>query len=138
MLFLAVLIANACLSFAYTKNVIMSPAGVFLAAALYVAARASLQAASSTRLVAALTVVTILSTGWAFRVAGTYYNLRRTAAEQRAEWVSVDSWLARQNIALRGAEGHALRDALRRDALWNHPTPFQPTGAWTRWFDIDW
>jgi hypothetical protein len=137
-LFLIVLAANACISYPYTKNVIMSPAGVFLAAAVHVAARAWLSSVSPRSFTLAVMVVTLLSCAWAFRVAGTYYNLRRTAAEQRAEWVAVDDWLQRQRIAFNGDQAHALRDALRRDAIWNHPTPFQSSSAWARWFDIDW
>jgi hypothetical protein len=71
-------------------------------------------------------------------MAGNHYNLRRTAAEQRAEWVSVDSWLERQRISLDDPEARALRDTLRRDAVWTHPTPFQPSVRWAQWFDIDW
>lgn len=138
LLFLIVLVANACISFPYTKNVIMSPAGVFLAGAVYVSARAWLLAAAPHRAALAVALVTLLSCGWAFRAAGTCYNLRKTAADQRAEWVLVDAWLERQHIALAGDEGRALRDALRRDALWTHPTPFQPSATWMRWFDIDW
>ena len=136
--FAGVLLANAVISFPYTKNVIMSPSGVFLGLAVYAASRAWLQAIPQRH--AAITVVlfTVLTCGWAFRVAGNHYNLRRTAAEQRAEWVTVDSWLDRQHIALRSADARALHDALRRDALVNHPTPFQPSTRWRNWFDIDW
>lgn len=136
--FAFVLLANAMISFPYTKNVIMSPSGVFLGLAVYAASRAWLQAIPQRP--AAITVVlfTVLTCGWAFRVAGNHYNLRRTAAEQRAEWVTVDSWLDRQHIALRSADARALHDALRRDALVNHPTPFQPSTGWRNWFDIDW
>ena len=138
LLFVIVLVANAAISFPYTKNVIMSPAGVFLAGAVYVSARAWLLAAAPRRTAIAVALVTLLSCGWAFRAAGTYYNLRKTAADQRAEWVLVDGWLERQHIALARDDARALRDALRRDALWTHPTPFQPSATWTRWFDIDW
>jgi hypothetical protein len=136
--FAGVLLANAVISFPYTKNVIMSPSGVFLGLAVYAASRAWLQAIPQRH--AAITVVlfTVLTCGWAFRVAGNHYNLRRSAAEQRAEWVTVDSWLDRQHIVLRSANARALHDALRRDALVNHPTPFQPSTRWRNWFDIDW
>jgi len=80
----------------------------------------------------------VLTCGWAYRVVGIHYNLRRTAAEQRAVWVTVDTWLDRQRIALVSPEAQTLRDALRADALRNHPTPYQPTSAWMQWFDIDW
>ena len=136
--FAGVLLANAVISFPYTKNVIMSPSGVFLGLAVYAASRAWLQTIPQRH--AAITVVlfAVLTCGWAFRVAGIHYNLRWTAAEQRAEWVTVDSWLDRQHIAVRTADARALHDALRRDALVNHPTPFQPSTRWMRWFDIDW
>lgn len=137
-LFLVVLAANAAISFPYTKNVIMSPAGVFLALAVSVASREWFRDGATRRIVPTLALFLVLTCGWAYRVAGTHYNLRWTAAEQRAAWVSVDSWLDRQRIALRGADGPALRDALRRDALWNHPTPYQPPTTWAAWFDIDW
>ena len=138
LLFVVVLVANAFISYPYTKNVIMSPAGVLLPLAVYSAARVWVQHVSPPRVAAAMVLMAVLSCGWAFRMAGTHYNLRRAAAEQRGEWVGVDSWLERQRIALHGPAAHALRDALRRDAVWTHPTPFQPSARWAQWFDIDW
>jgi hypothetical protein len=137
MVFAVVLLANAAISFPYTKNVIMGPSGVFLGLAVYVASRAWLRTPPRSA-VATIVLFTVLTCGWAFRVAGNHYNLRRTAAEQRAEWVTVDSWLDRQRIALRTADAQTLHDALRRDAIVNHPTPYQPSTGWTRVFDIDW
>jgi hypothetical protein len=136
--FAFVLLANAVISYPYTKNVIMSPAGVFLGLAVYAAARAWFQVVPRRGAVLTMVLFTVLTCGWAFRVAGNHYNLRRTAAEKRAEWVSVDRWLDRQRIALDTDQARALRDALRRDALVNHPTPLQPSAQWSRWFDIDW
>jgi hypothetical protein len=138
LLFVALLAANAIVSFPYTKSVIMSPSGVFLALAVFAASRTWLGEGGSRRLVVSAVLFAVLTCGWAFRAAGVHYNLRRTAAEQRTEWVHVDAWLARQRIVLDGADARALRDTLRRDAVWDHQTPFQPTGRWTRWFDIDW
>ena len=136
--FACVLLANAVISFPYTKNVIMSPSGVLFGLAVYAASRAWFHVIPQRH--AAITVVlfAVLTCGWAFRVAGVHYALRWTAAEQRAEWVTVDSWLDRQRIALRTANAQALHDRLRRDAIVNHPTPFQPSSRWTAWFDIDW
>ena len=137
-LFVVVLAANAAISFPYTKNVIMSPAGVFLGLAVTVAAREWFTGTARMPVAATVILFTVLTCGWAYRVVGNHYNLRWTAAEQRAAWVSVDHWLARQRIALDGGEGPALRNALRQDALWNHPTPYQLSSRWRRWFDIDW
>jgi hypothetical protein len=138
LLFVVVLVANAVISYPYTKNVIMSPAGALLALAVYSAGRVWLQSVSTQRMAAAMALIAVLSCGWAFRMAGNHYNLRRTAAEQRAEWVSVDSWLERQRIVVDDPGARALRDTLRRDAVWTHPTPFQPSARWAQWFDIDW
>jgi hypothetical protein len=135
--FAAVLFANAAISFPYTKNVIMGPSGVFLGLAVYVASRAWLRTPHR-HAVATTMLFTVLTCGWAFRVAGNHYNLRRTATEQRAEWVTVDNWLDQQRITVRTADARMLRDALRRDALVHHPTPYQPSTGWARWFDIDW
>ncbi len=136
--FVAVLAANAVISFPYTKNVIMSPAGVFFALAVFSASRHWFVHAAARRRVATVMLFAVLTGGWAYRVAGNHYNLRWTAAEQRAMWVTVDTWLERQRISLARPEAHELRDALRADALRNHPTPYQPASAWMRWFDIDW
>jgi hypothetical protein len=136
--FLVVLLVNATISFPYTKNVIMSPSGVFLGLAVYAAARGWLRTTPQRHVALTVVLFAVLTCGWAFRVAGNHYNLRRTAAEQRAEWVSVDRWLDRQRIVLRSDDARALRDTLRRDALVNHPTPLQPSTSWSRWFDIDW
>jgi len=136
LLFLAVLGANAALSFPYTKNVIMSPAGVFLALAVFAASRSWFRQTRPT-LAATVALFGVLTCGWAFRSAGVHYNLRRTAAVERTEWAGVDAWLVRQHIPVVTAEALSLRDTLRQDALWRHVTPPQPTAAWTRWFDID-
>ena len=137
LLFGVVLVANAVISYPYTKNIIMSPAGIFLAPAAFVAARRVLSsAAAPTLLVAGLLLV--LNVGWAYRVVGTHYNLRYTAQQQRNEWAHVDSWLAAQQMRLDGPDALALRDALQRDAVYNHPTPPQPSARLAQWFDIDW
>lgn len=135
--FVAVLAANAVVSFPYTKSVIMSPAGVFLSLAVFAAARQWIGRAPS-RVAVTAVLFTCLTCGWAYRVAGNHYNLRYTAAEERAVWVGVDEWLNQQHIILATPEARALRDTLRADALRVHPTPYQPGSAWMRWFDIDW
>jgi len=134
--FAAVLAANAVVSFPYTKNVIMSPAGVFFSLAVFAAARHRI--ARPGRPIVTVALFAILTCGWAYRVAGNHYNLRYTAAAERAVWVGVDDWLDRQRITLGSPEAQTLRDTLRADALRVHPTPYQPGSAWMRWFDIDW
>jgi hypothetical protein len=40
-------------------------------------------------------------------------------------------------MTLAGERAHALRDALRADAVWNHPSPPPPPPAWMRWFMVE-
>jgi hypothetical protein len=138
LVFVAVLAANAVISYPYAKNIIMSPAGMFLAPAVFVAARRLVTPAEARHAIVAMSLLLVLTAGWTYRTVGTHYNLRRTAAEQRNEWAHVDEWLALQHMRLADADAEALRDALQRDAIFVHPTPSQLPPSWNRWFDIDW
>ncbi len=86
---MAVLGANAVLSFAYTKNEIMSIAGAFYALAAYGAMRDGLLAAPAmprvTRTAFAV-LLCLLSVGWTVRSAGVHYVLRSQAFKHQADW----------------------------------------------------
>jgi hypothetical protein len=141
LLFAGVLVANAVISYPYTKSIIMSPAGMFLAVATFVAARAWLRDADGAgvaRQALAVAALVALSSGWAGRDLGVHYALRYTAQAERNQWAMVDDWLARQQMAIVSSQAVALRDALRRDALSTHPAPPPLSGGWSRWVDIDW
>jgi hypothetical protein len=85
--FVALLGANALLSWAYTKNEIMGTAGVFYALAAYAASRAwLLRPPSRWPAAAALTLLAVVSTAWAVRDAGLHFKLRHTAFVSRSEW----------------------------------------------------
>lgn len=128
--FVAMLLANAVISFPYTKDVIVSPAGVFYAIAVFVAVRDVLLGFGrpgvpipATAAVSALLLVT--SAAWTVRAAGLHYNLRQVAFVQRNDWAQVDEWLTSQGIAPKNPEGRALVDRLRADALGRSvPNPF--------------
>jgi len=121
-----VLIANAVISYPYTKDVIMSPAGAFFAVAGFVALRNLLPALPS-RLApetAAMAVAAalIVSGTWAVRVIGTHLNLRTGAFVERNEWVYAESSLADEGIVLTDSESQLMRQ-LRDDAIFVHPPP---------------
>ena len=142
LLFAAVLVANATLSYGYTKDVIMSPAGAFLAVALFAAAREWLAHAAAQGWPARLAVTTaligtVVAVGWSYRAVGIHLNLRRTALDVRNEWVGVDRWAAKQNIPIDTPAARALRSELQTDAVWRYPTPPQFVAPWTRHFDRD-
>jgi hypothetical protein len=84
--FVAVLGANALLSWAYAKNEIIATAGVFYAMAAYAAARAWLVQPPRWPAGAALALLAVVSTAWAVRDAGLHFKMRDSAFEARSEW----------------------------------------------------
>jgi hypothetical protein len=125
-LFVMILAANAAISYPYTKDVIMSPAGAFFAVAGFAATRNLLRwvpdHASQKVAAAAVVAVALVSATWALRVAGTHLNLRTGAYVERNEWVYADSALADEIATLTAAE-EALMRTLRDDAIFVHPPP---------------
>lgn len=119
---LAVLAANAAMSYAYTKDEIMSPAGVFYALAGFAAVRRLLprlgrqQGARWKSAVYAFAIAGAAA-GWAIRTVGLHYQMHLMAFSVRNEWVYVDDWLARQHASPTSAEGKRIVEAMRNDAL---------------------
>jgi hypothetical protein len=136
-IFVAVMAANALISYTYTKDVIISPAGIFYAAALTTAVKALIEtgSVSASRLrVATLTMVMmVLSATWAFRAIAIHVALRSTATAVRNDWVYVDDWVESQGLEL-DASGVALKQQLRSDAISLHPARPAVIGRWVEWF----
>lgn len=114
----AVIVANAAISFAYTKHEIMSVAGAFYALATYVAARHALHYARvrPRGAMRAVTIVIIAATAslWAFRSAGVHHMLRQQAFRQRNDWAYVPQSF---DDSPRGRRAEALVRQLRSVAL---------------------
>ena len=92
LVFVAVLGASATLSFAYTKDEIMSTAGAFYALAAFGAMREALRTTAGMRRTAGRTfalLLCILSVGWTVRSAGVHYILRSQAFKHQADWVAL-------------------------------------------------
>ena len=132
-IFTVVLVANAVVSYAYTKHEIISVAGAFYAFAAYAAVRyamdiggrdagvlrldaAGSQAGSFAR-IALCALLGVLACAWAFRSAGVHHMLQTQAFRERVEWARLDP----ERIAERGypsdARARALTAQLRREAL---------------------
>ncbi len=140
LLFLAVLPANALLCFAYTKEVIMSPAGVFYALAAFVAFRHLIASPhlwwSSSRGAAAAVLIAVVAAGWSVRLVGIHYLLRSTAGTVRTEWAFVDDWQARNRITIASPDRLQLKQTLYDDAIWRRPEPPRVALRWAdRVFD---
>ena len=113
---LAVIVANGIISYSYTKDEIMGPAGVFYALAAFVAI-AALVSRFTTRAPALALVLFIAASGWVVRTAGLHYQMHLMAFYDRNEWVYVDDWLASQKSTPTTPEGQALVKQLREDAI---------------------
>lgn len=90
--FAAVLVGNAVMSFAYAKDDIMSVAGTFYALAAFGGMRDVMTAATRMRVVSAAAcalLVAALATGWSFRAAGVHYVLRSQAIKHQIDWVEL-------------------------------------------------
>ena len=123
--------ANAVISFPYTKDVIMSPAGVFMALAVCVAARHVLvPAAGSHRRAVTLAACLLLSMAWSARLLSLHVELRVAQHKVREEWAYVDDWIALQRLDVSAPGARALQETLRNDALQRQ----RPAGelAWAR------
>jgi hypothetical protein len=135
--FLAVAAANAAISYAYTKDVILSPAGAFFAVALAIATRSfivSMSKAARWRTAFATILVVMLSSAWAFRAVGIHVALREAGTSVRNEWVYVDGWLERQNLVPKRPIEIQLKRQLQEDAIWKHPARAAVVGEWVEWF----
>jgi hypothetical protein len=142
---LAVLGANAIISYPYTKNVIVSPAGAFYAVVAAVAFGSALERirrAGSARAatIAASLALLLLSTGWTVRLAGMHYSLREKAFLTRNDWADLDIGTAPLDVDVRAypAAGALIRQ-LQRDAITKRVAnpAFGHPAAW-RYFEEAW
>ena len=130
LLFLALLPANAAISFPYTKDVIMSPTAAFMALAACVAARHLLMPPGVGRRGLALAACLVLSVAWSARLLSLHVELRVAQHKVREEWAYIDDWIALQRLDVSDPRARALRDTLREDALLERRPPGEL--AWAR------
>jgi hypothetical protein len=124
LLFLAVLPANAAISFPYAKDVIMSPAGAFMALAVYAAARELVaRPAAGTGRRQAVLACALLSLAWSVRLLSVHVELRVAQHKVRDEWAVVDDWIAQQRMDVSDPRARRLRDVLRTDAIVERRAP---------------
>ncbi len=122
LIFLAVLGGNAAICYVYTKDEVMSTAGVFYALAVFAAARELLRRAAPVARPtwAAVSLALILTVGagaWAVRSLGLHYQMIQMAFSVRMDWVGVEQWLADQRVTVETPEQRQLIAALRAQAL---------------------
>ena len=141
LMFVAVLGANSALSYPYLKEVVMSPAGMFYAIALFIAVRDLLYRLRDQSITPALWLAIplfVLSTGWSLRAVTLVQTLRTSAFVNRNDWAAAEE----REDEVRPQWRHRHRDAERlvrqlRDDVVNMPVPQPYTNPrWTRaWVD---
>jgi len=140
-LFVAVLAANSAISYPYLKEVVMSPAGMFYAAALFIAVRDVLQSVRrhpSARVAWLAVPLLVISTGWTLRAATLVESLRASAFVNRNDWAVAEDRedAVRPQWRSRHPDAERLVRQLRREVV-DMPVP-QPftMPRWTRtWID---
>jgi hypothetical protein len=139
LLFLLVLFANAAMCYAYTKDVIMSPAGLFFAAAVFVAVcdLVATPPAGALRGAAVVGFILVLSTLWSVRAAGLHAGLSASAGLVRQQWAYVDDLLEERSNAGLSPRAEALKRHLQDDAVVRHPARPPLRERWTRLFEVE-
>ena len=140
LLFAAVLAGNATLSYAYTKDDIMSVSGIFYGLAAYAAIRLLiLRVRPDQRLIAATLTTVILATGlaWSVRSVGIHHVARTYAFKTRNDWASQPGNWKRSGRWPDDVRSQQLITTLRNDAL-SMPAPnpyFEPLWMARIWGD---
>ena len=122
LIFSLVLLANAAMSYVYTKDEIMSTAGAFYALPVAGAAVYFLRLwPTRVRTWPATAAVCVLclagSTAWAIRAAGVHHVLRSQAFVQRNDWTRLDREWSRDGNWERYRAQEPLVRALQREAI---------------------
>ena len=119
--FMTTLVVSAAMSYAYSKDEIVSTAGVFYALAAFWALRALLARRPPAWLAPVLIVVALtVSSAWATRAVGLHLKLRHGAFEARSEWAYVLHPAARESWP---SDARTLRVVSRmRDEALMQPT----------------
>jgi hypothetical protein len=135
---IAVVLANAVLSFSYTKDDIVALAGVFYALVAYAAIRTTLSSARAGGPVRALVVslgLLVLASAWAMRGSGVHHVVNEHAFRTRNDWAALPMVWQRENRWPTKPEPLALIERLRDEAL-DAPVPNpQLAPEWrSRWY----
>jgi hypothetical protein len=141
--FVAVLIANAVLSYPYTKDVIVSPAGALFALAAAVAFAAAIErlpAIRSQRVALTVSLVLAMLSGcWTIRLVGLNYALRQKAFINRTDWAEVFGQNRIAGVELQSASEAEMVRRIRDQAIRRRvPPPSFASPNASRYFEEAW
>ena len=118
----AMIAANAVISFPYTKDVTMVPAVVFFAIAMFVPLEALVRELRMRRVemerpVAMFTVLTIIAVGWSIRSLSFYADMRIQSYTAQTDWVFLDDWMRSGQIEIRSPHERDLAEHFRAEMI---------------------
>ncbi len=114
--------ANAAISFPYTKDVTMVPATVFFAIAMFVALHALVGELATRRVgteqpVAMYAVLAIIVVGWSIRSLSFYADMRIQSYKAQTDWVFLDDWMRSGQIEIRSPHERDLAEHFRAEMI---------------------
>ena len=115
-----ILVANAALSFSYTKDDIIAVAGVFYAFAAFAAVRHALEYATAGALVRGgfvSVMLLALASAWAMRSSGVHHVMNEHAFRSRNDWAELPMRWQREGRWPKEPQPLALVERLRDQAL---------------------
>ena len=115
----AVILANATFTYAYVKDEILFPAGIFYALAAFVTVRHVVSRVGARFVATAGLSILLLGTGtlWAVRSLGVQYVMRSQAFKHRNDWAQLPVEWQRRGRWPDDSHSRALIMRLREDAL---------------------
>jgi hypothetical protein len=115
----AVILANAAVSFSYAKDDIVAIGGVFYAIVAFAAVRSAIEFghAGPTRAVVVSAVLLALGTAWAVRSSGVHFVMSEHAFRVRNDWAELPLRWQHDNRWPTDPAQQSLINALRNDAL---------------------
>jgi hypothetical protein len=116
----AIVVANAVVSFSYTKDDIIAVAGVFYAIGAFTAIRTVLEYAQAGGFVRGLVVsaaLLMLASGWAMRSSGVHHVINEHAFRSRNDWAGMPARWQREGRWPTEPRRLALIRQLRNEAL---------------------
>lgn len=121
LLSIAVILANAAISFPYLKDAILNIASAFYALAVCMALRVLVTDLPHARLrtdraAAVCVLLAAISIGSSLRALSFYADVRVRAFKAQADWVFVDDWLREQHVAVTPQQ-RVLVDQLRTQMI---------------------
>lgn len=139
-IFAGVLLGNAVFAFAYAKDAILGPAGLFYALAASAVLQQFVTGVAGLRLPhrALAFAMTIVACGWSIRLMGIHYSLQVREGSTRNEWAYYEEWERKQHFEepFTAMETQIL-NALRRQAIRGGSRVRRaPNGLADRVFDI--